>query len=336
MQLEERTNIDRLINRYLAGTLDKESFAELKRCSLESEDNRIYVRNKLEVWFSAGVTDDAIQFDEEKGFSLFKQRVAKAERKQVHHTLRFSWKIFMRVAAVLLILVLPFVGYWQGKETLKSAFANMVVEAPMGAHTKLYLPDGTLVWLNAGSKIVYSQGFGVEDRQVELQGEGYFEVTRDEEIPFEIKTKEVNLKVLGTKFNFRNYPDDEEVTVNLIEGRVALRNGIKTMPELYLNPDEKMVLNKQTGEMTKVRKKAARANVWIKDELFFDEELLEDIAKKLMRSFDVKVEVADSLRNKRFYGSFKITGNTIDKILETMAFTEQLQYRYENDVYILY
>lgn len=335
MQSEERTNIDRLIDQYLAGTLDKESFAELKRRSLESEDNRIYVRNRLEVWFSAGVTDDAIQFDEEKAFSLFRQRVARAEQKQAH-TLRLSWKTFLRVAAVLLILVLPFAGYWQGKEALKSTFADMVVEAPMGAHTKLYLPDGTLVWLNAGSKIVYSQGFGVEDRQLELQGEGYFEVTKDEKVPFEIKTKEVNLKVLGTKFNFRNYPDDEEVTVNLMEGKVALHNGIKAMPELYLNPDEKMVLNKLTGEMTKVRAKAVRANVWIKDELFFDEELLEDIAKKLMRSFDVKVEVADSLRNKRFYGSFKIAGNTIDKILETMASTGQLQYRYENDVYILY
>lgn len=335
MQSEERTNIDRLIDQYLAGTLDKESFAELKRWSLESEDNRIYVRNKLEVWFSAGVTDDAIQFDEEKAFSLFRQRVARAEQKQAH-TLRLSWKTFLRVAAVLLILVLPFVGYWQGQEALKGSFADMVVEAPMGGHTKLYLPDGTLVWLNAGSKIVYSQGFGVEDRQLELRGEGYFEVTKDEKVPFEIKTKEVNLKVLGTKFNFRNYPDDEEVTVNLMEGKVALHNGIKAMPELYLNPDEKMVLNKLTGEMTKMRAKAVRANVWIKNELFFDEELLEDIAKKLMRSFDVKVEVADSLRNKRFYGSFKIAGNTIDKILETMASTEQLQYRYENDVYILY
>ena len=335
MQSEERTHIDRLIDQYLAGTLDKESFAELKRWSLQSEDNRIYVRNRLEVWFSAGGTDGAIQFDEEKAFSLFKQRIARAERKQAH-ILRLSWKTFLRVAAVLLILVLPFVGYWQGKEALKSTFADMVVEAPMGAHTKLYLPDGTLVWLNAGSKIVYSQGFGVEDRQLELQGEGYFEVTKDEKVPFVITTKEVNLKVLGTKFNFRNYPDDEEVTVNLMEGRVALHNGIKAMPELYLNPDEKMVLNKLTGEMTKTRTKAVRSNIWIKDELFFDEELLEDIAKKLMRSFNVKVEVADSLRNKRFYGSFKITGNTIDKILETMASTEQLQYRYENDVYILY
>lgn len=83
-----------------------------------------------------------------------------------------------RVAAVVLLLLLPLATYWQGKEAVKHNFADMVVEAPLGARTKLYLPDGTLVWLNAGSKIVYSQGFGVDDRNLSLEGEGYFEVTK--------------------------------------------------------------------------------------------------------------------------------------------------------------
>ena len=202
---------------------------------MESESNRKYVRNKLEVWFSSGVADTAVQFDKDKAFSLFKQRIVGAEKKQ-KQMFRFSWKTFMRAAAVVLILMIPFAAYWQGKQAVKQSFADMVVEAPMGAHTKLYLPDGTLVWLNAGSKIIYSQGFGVDDRRLRLEGEGYFEVMKNEEVPFEIDTKELDLRVLGTKFNFRNYPDDEEVTVNLMEGKVALRNGIREMPELYLTP----------------------------------------------------------------------------------------------------
>lgn len=335
MQLEEHTDIDLLITEYLSGTLDKESFAELKRWSSVSESNRKYVRNKLEVWFSSGATNTAVNFDKDKAFSLFKRRVAESEKKR-KQMLRFSWNTFMRVAAIVLILMIPFATYWQGKQAVKQSFADMIVEAPMGAHTKLYLPDGTLVWLNAGSKIVYSQGFGVDDRQLKLEGEGYFEVKRNEKVPFEIKTKELNLRVLGTKFNFRNYSDDEELTVNLMEGKVVLKNGIKEMPELYLVPNEKMILNKATGQMMKSRTKTSKANVWINDELFFDEDLLKDIAKKLMRSYNVKVEVADSLRNKRFYGSFKISANTIDKILDVMVSTKQVNYKYENGVYILY
>lgn len=72
------------------------------------------------------------------------------------------------------------------------------------------------------------------------------------------------------------------------------------------------------------------------DELFFDEELLEDIAKKLMRSYDVRIEIADSLKNRRFYGSFKVMGNTIEEVLETIASTNRMKYRYENEKYILY
>ena len=335
MRLEEHTDMDLLITRYLSGKMDKESFAELKRRSLESESNRKYVRNKLEVWFSSGVANTVVQFDKDKAFSLFKQRVAESEKRR-KRALRFSWKTFMQVAAVALVLIIPFAAYWQGKQAVKQNFADMIVEAPMGAHTKLYLPDGTLVWLNAGSKIVYSQGFGVDDRRLRLEGEGYFEVTKNEELPFRIKTEELSLQVLGTKFNFRNYPDDEEVTVNLLEGKVALQNGVREMPELYLIANEKMVLNKVTGQMVKSCARADKANVWINDELFFDEELLEDIAKKLMRSYNVKIEVTDSLRDKRFYGSFGISGNTIDKILDVMVSTRQMNYKIENGVYILY
>ena len=124
---------------------------------------------------------------------MFQKRINKAKRSD-EQMRRLSWKTWVRVAAVILIMLLPFAGYWQGKEAVKQTFADIVVEAPLGARTKLYLPDGTLVWLNAGSKIVYSQGFGVDDRRLKMEGEGYFEVTRNPDIPFEVKTKEVNLR----------------------------------------------------------------------------------------------------------------------------------------------
>ena len=334
MHTEEKYNdIDKLIASYLSNELDEKSFSELKRWSMESETNRIYVRDQLEIWFSSGVLSDKTFFNKNEAFDLFKQRVAEAGRNK--RLRRFSWKVIYRVAAVVLLLLLPLATYWQGKEAVKHNFADMVVEAPLGARTKLYLPDGTLVWLNAGSKIVYSQGFGVDDRNLSLEGEGYFEVTKNEKIPF-VVTRELNLKVLGTKFNFKNYPEDEEVTVNLMEGKVALQNELKKMPALYLTPREKMVLNKRTGIIKKSKTHVEYSNAWSRNELFFDEELLEDIAKKLMRSYDVKIQVADSLRNKRFYGSFKIIGNTIDEVLQTIASTNRMQYRYEDEKYILY
>ena len=88
--------------------------------------------------------------------------------------------------------------------------------------------------------------------------------------------------------------------------------------------------------MVKSKANVEYANIWRDNKLFFDEELLEDIAKKLMRSYDVCIEVADSLRDRRFYGDFMINKNTIEEVLTTIASTSRMNYRYENGKYILY
>ena len=85
------------------------------------------------------------------------------------------------------MLLISVSSYWFGKHQIRDQFADIVVEAPLGAKTRLVLPDSTLVWLNAGSRIMYSQGFGVNDRLLELTGEAYFEVRRNEHKPFEVR-----------------------------------------------------------------------------------------------------------------------------------------------------
>ena len=204
------------------------------------------------------------------------------------------------------------------------------MEAPLGAKTKLILPDSTLVWLNAGSKIVYSQGFGVKDRHLRLNGEAYFEVRKNEKLPFDVMTKELNVKVLGTKFNFRNYDEDEEVTVNLLEGKVQLENYVKKMGINYLSPSEKVTLNKLTGEMIISRAEVKNAKEWTNDGLFFDEMPLSDIVKELNRSYNVKIHIAnDSLKTFRFYGNFVRREQNIQEVLEALASTEKMQYKIE-------
>lgn len=337
MEVKQRyDDIDGLIFRYLSDKTDKEALRELKRLSEESDDVRKYICGQVDIYFTVGALGDMKLFDKERAFNRFQNRIADRGFQSGKGKRIVVWKWVFRAAAVILILLLPFFTYQQGKETVKQNFADIVVEAPIGARTKLYLPDGTLVWLNASSKITYSQGFGVDNRCLSLEGEGYFEVTRNEDVPFEINTHEVDLKVLGTKFNFKNYPDDEEVIINLFEGKVSLHNGVRNMAELYMEPSERMIMNKRTGEMKKVRTNVSGSNAWTKDELFFDEELLKDIAKRLMRNYGVRIEIADSLRDRRFYGSFKITGNTIDEVLETITSTNRMKYRYENGTYVLY
>lgn len=326
-------DIDDLILSYTAGQIDEESFCRLKQWTKESDEHLAYVRSRLEVWFSAGVTDTSLDFNAQQAFERFERRCARRSFRKK----RIAYQTLLKVAAVILLLLMPLAGYWKGKDAVKQKFAEIVIEAPLGATTRLILPDGSVVYLNAGSQIAYSQGFGLDGRTLRLQGEGYFEVAHNETLPFHVLTDEMNLRVIGTKFNFRNYKDDEEAAITLMEGKVAVSNRMfPSAPEWFLKPNESVTMNKRTGIMKKMTKNTEASNAWSRNELMFDEELLSDIAKQLTRSFNVQVTVADSLKNRRFYGSFTITGNTIEKVLSTMSETRQMNFKIENGNYLIY
>ena len=328
---EENKHIDELIANYLTEGLDKNALDELKTWIAASAENQQYFIRQREIWFSAVSREAASVYDKDKAFENFRNRVE--SQKEIQSTSRrgFSLSALWRYAAVVAIIIaVGCISYWQGEVNVKDTFADISVEAPLGSKTKLYLPDGTLVWLNAGSRMTYSQGFGVDNRKVELEGEGYFEVKRNEKIPFFVKTKDLQLQVLGTKFNFRDYPENHEVVVSLLEGKVGLNNLLREEKEAVLSPDERAVLNKANGLLTVESVTASNASQWTDGYLFFDEELLPDIAKELERSYNVKIHIAnDSLKTFRFYGNFVRREQNIQEVLEALASTEKMQYKIE-------
>lgn len=328
---EENKHIDELIANYLTEGLDKNALDELKTWIAASAENQQYFIRQREIWFSAVSREAASVYDKDKAFENFRNRVE--SQKEIQSTSRrgFSLSALWRYAAVVAIIIaVGCISYWQGEVNVKDTFADISVEAPLGSKTKLYLPDGTLVWLNAGSRMTYSQGFGVDNRKVELEGEGYFEVKRNEKIPFFVKTKDLQLQVLGTKFNFRDYPEDHEVVVSLLEGKVGLNNLLREEKEAVLSPDERAVLNKANGLLTVESVTASNASQWTDGYLFFDEELLPDIAKELERSYNIKIHIAnDSLKTFRFYGNFVRREQNIQEVLEALASTEKMQYKIE-------
>ncbi|MDE6163480.1 MAG: FecR domain-containing protein, partial [Bacteroides sp.] len=323
---EEKKRIDELIATYLTEGLDKNALAELKAWIAASPDNEDYFIQQREVWFSAVSREAASKYNKDKAFDTFKNRIE--SRKQVEKAPRqeFCLSVLWRYAAIIaVILAVGCFSYWQGGVNVKDTFADISVEAPLGSRTKLYLPDGTLVWLNAGSRMTYSQGFGVDNRKVELEGEGYFEVRRNEKLPFFVKTKDVQLQVLGTKFNFRDYPEDHEVVVSLLEGKVELNNLLKKEKGTFLAPDERAILNKANGLMTVETVTASNASQWTDGYLFFDEELLPDIVKELERSYNVTIRIVnDSLNTFRFYGNFVRREQSIQEVLDALASTEKI------------
>lgn len=287
-----------------------------------------------ELWVSSAVADDTQQYDVDQAFERFRKRTGLDQSGRQSYKWYRTWSV-VAVAIVLLGLI-TVTAYWQGSRQIQSNFSDIVVEAPLGSKTKLTLPDGSTVWLNAGSKMVYSQGFGVRDRRLVFQGEGYFEVEKNDEMPFLVQTHDVNVTVVGTKFNFRNYPEDEEAVVELLEGKVALENQLKEEAVRYLSPNEKMVLHKATGEMDITSTKVKEATLWTENILLFDEDLLPDIVRELERSYHVQIEIEnEDLKQTRFYGQFNQLEQNIYDVLDMLSETGKLKYHEEGKVIYL-
>lgn len=214
--------------------------------------------------------EERTRYDADRAFETFRKRVA-ASTAQKQSKKVIDWKtIYKYAAAVLVVGLISFFSYRQGESNLQNALTQVEVEAPLGAQTRLRLPDGTLVVLNAGSRLVYPQDFGVDNREVELSGEGYFEVERNEKLPFHVQTPSLSVRVLGTKFNFRDYPNDEEAVVSLLEGKVVLDNRLRAEAEMILLPNEQVTLDKAEGHMKKETKEVKNVLEWTSGKLFFD------------------------------------------------------------------
>lgn len=287
-----------------------------------------------ELWVSSAVADDTQQYDVDQAFERFRKRTGLDQAGRQSYKWYRTWSV--AAVAIVLLGLITVTAYWQGSRQVQSNFSDIVVEAPLGSKTKLTLPDGSTVWLNAGSKMVYSQGFGVSDRKLDFQGEGYFEVEKNDEMPFLVQTHDVNVTVVGTKFNFRNYPEDEEAVVELLEGKVALENQLKEEAVRYLSPNEKMVLHKATGKMDITLAKVKEATLWTENILLFDEDLLPDIVRELERSYHVQIEIEnEDLKQTRFYGQFNLLEQNIYDVLDMLSETGKLKYHEEGKVIYL-
>ena len=333
---KRQEHIDELISVFLSEGLNRQEQEMLNAWISESKENRKYFMQYQEIWFSSLQKEESVKYNAEKAFDIFKKRIRQSKTGEI--TKRVAWRSYYKyVAAILVLGLVSYFSYQKGESRLRNTLAEVRVEAPVGSQTRLHLPDGTSVVLNAGSYITYPQNFGAETRRVKLQGEGYFEVAHNEKIPFHVQTKGLQVRVLGTKFNFRDYPEDEEAVVTLLEGKVALNNQIKQESELILNPNERVVLDKQAGMMKKVPVEAALDMQWTEGRLSFDEIPLAEVVKILERNYGIQVNFAnDSLKKIRFYGNFSRSEQNLQDILEALSATGKIHYTLKNNNIILY
>lgn len=205
---------------------------------------------------------------------------------------------------------------------------------PYGKRSDITLADGTHIWLNSGSQISYPVTFSDKSREVYLLGEAFFDVKKDPARPFIVYTKDIKLKVLGTRFNVSSFANDATTQAVLLTGKITAVKSKGFSATYELLPGERIVFNKVEEVLTKDKVDVELYSSWINGYLIFRNEPVTGIFNKLERSYNKHIVVEIGLENVTFSGKLDLIED-LDKVLENIAFTSSFNVSKENDIYTI-
>lgn len=226
---------------------------------------------------------------------------------------------------------------YTGTSTTEELVYNTLY-VPYGKQFDLILSDGTHIFLNSGTSLRYPVAFlAGHDRRVFLTGEAYFEVARDDEHPFVVNADEIQIEVLGTKFNISHYPEDYDINTVLVEGAVQLQlkdNGNAGSGPVLLEPGNKAEWHRHIGELSVINVDTSVYTAWIQGKLVFRNTSFRQIRQALERRYNVVIKNSNSdLDEQLFDATFDI--ETIDQVLESFNKSYAIEYTIvENEVII--
>lgn len=205
---------------------------------------------------------------------------------------------------------------------ITDANKNNELIIPKGGEYQVMLADGTKVWLNSASRLIYPQSFMGKERRVVLSGEAFFDVAHDAERPFIVETSRMNVKVLGTRFNVNDYDDNEEVSTTLVNGSVEIFSG--GQQAFRLVPGEQAY-----GKENELEKREVNVRLytsWIDGKFLFNNTELEEIAKQISRWYDVEIFFSsENVKKVRFTGAI-VKFKPLDDLVRMIESTSQVRF----------
>lgn len=270
----------------------------------------------------------------------------------------------VRIAALALIAALLIGTWWFTRPSVveSPALAVQAVQSEIstrnGSRSKVLLPDGSQVWLNSGSKITYGKDFNTALREVHLIGEAFFDVMKDTAHPFIIHARNIDIRVVGTAFNVRSYPEDKTVETSLIRGIIEVNVHSRPKEKFILKPSEKLVVaaddslrqptRKGRPKMVDAEPKLVIGNIhyqptdslvvetsWLENKLSFMDESFRDLATRMERWYGVKIRFeSPRLEKIRLTGTFE--HETLQQALRALTITANFNYRINGDEVTIY
>ncbi|MEG1839374.1 MAG: FecR domain-containing protein, partial [Bacteroidaceae bacterium] len=301
---------------YLNGELNNEDSLQVETWCESSEENSTLLEQLYYITFLGERAAAMGSINIEKSFAQWK---AAAKRKE--KTARTRHFVSLRN------YVIPFAAFFIGViVTAGFSFfvfnksSNYIVETAAGQRAQFVLPDGSRVWLNSATQLVYKTSVWSRTRQVNLSGEAYFEVAHNKRIPFVVNSKHIKVQVLGTKFNVRARPSEDKVVTTLLKGSVRIDLPGESAASILLQPGQTLNVNAKTLATTLTNTSSAK-NVlaWMSGKLIFEKADLEQITRCLERHFDVQFHFDDEKLKKESFTCEFLTDDDITSILSVLS-----------------
>ena len=310
------TELQNIIKRYFRGQLSDDEY-ELLTNYLQDSNNRQYFEQAKQEW-----TQNP-EFDEtgRKNWNRLEYKINKQD--SVVLKMPVTRRIWVQVVSVAALLVL---GLLAGSVLTYFLSGNqfnqeqLVFETPRGEKSMVTLPDGSEVWLNANSRLVYNS-FSANHRQVELKGEAFFKVARNEQAPFVVKTNECSVEVLGTTFNIMAYDEFGRKEITLLSGKVNVHLEDN---EQVLKPGQALILKDHKFKVVEVE--ASQSSGWVDNKFNFQNIPLSELMKRLENWYDVDITLNNRTgREVNFTGTFK-NEETIWQVLDAIKVYTPIKY----------
>lgn len=317
----------KLISRFFENRYSEELEDKIHNWLISPENSHEKQEAMRQQWDSLNDIEDLSYRTEYKNI---KKKIGFRKKKKTKHLLC--------VAAILLPLIILIGIYNLRKEHIDKKEAHMaIITVPYGKQEEVKLACGSQVWINSGSEISYNETPNDNSRIINLKGQAYLSVMRHNNMPFIVRTKYLDVKVLGTRFNVSAYPEEESTVVTLNKGSIAIRTIDNR--DFKLKPNQQFVFNNTTKEVA-IRdldvNMAEDIAGWTNGKMVFNNETLKAIALTLERELDIDIEIDKNVDLNRSYTVTIEQGDNLAEIIEIFSCLDNsLSYKMENNkIYI--
>lgn len=287
----QKEQIDEILTKWLTNTATEEELSLLRKWTGQNEENLELIEKLQKTWNEDTAEPILVNVD-----AMANEIWAKAMNEQPKQSWR--WNLLFRYAAAIVILAGSF--FWilsiadfaeiEQENSLPITSTFILRENIPGQKTKVFLPDGSIVYLNSSSSIKYLKSFEGLERRVILKGEAFFEVAKDESKPFIVESNSIETVAVGTAFNVNAF-NLNEIRISLVEGKVRINKAESTDKLATLNPGNELVINPNTQKFLEQSFEIEDVIGWKGGKLVFNHATLEEVSHKLERWYGVEITI---------------------------------------------